>query len=151
MKRILFALTLLAATDALACDQISAKYATATTVDFCLYTADATVGAVKKEDAVCANTAGADDSDVQIMKDEGAPADATNAFTDEGECYSLALTASELTAARVLIDIEDLTATKVWADKCILITTYGNASAFHQIPDVNVVSGGGSVSNINKY
>jgi hypothetical protein len=136
MKRIFLILTLLAATDALACDRITRECDTATTVDFCLYTADATVGAIKKEDAAHAS------GDTYLMKDEGAEANTTNAFTDEGSCYSIALTSGEMTAGRITLNIEDQ-GTKAWADKCIVIETYGScASVTHGVPDVNCASGG---------
>lgn len=133
MKRILLALCMLAAGDAVACDRITRKYNTATTVDFCLYTTDATVGAVKVENAVHAS------GDTYLMKDEAAEANTTNGFTDEGSCYSIALTATEMQAARIALNIEDQ-GTKAWADKCVIIETYGNASAQHAIPDVNTAT-----------
>lgn len=130
MKKILL-LTFLLASPVLACDQMLGKYGQAKTVNFCLWTTDATVGAVTVNNAACADTGSADDSDAQIMKDEGAPTDTTNCFTDEGNCYSIALTATEMQAARVSLLVEDRTATKVWADKCVVIETYGHASAEH--------------------
>lgn len=124
MKKILFLITLLAATPAFACDTLLAKYNQSKTVDFCLYITDATTGAVKVENAVHAS------GDTYLMKDEGAEANTTNAFTDEGSCYSIVLTATEMSAARVTLNIEDQ-GTKAWADKCVVIETYGNASAEH--------------------
>ncbi len=124
MKKLLLLLSLLVATPAFACDRIAGLYATAKTVDFCLFITDATVGAIKVENA--AHAAG----DTYVMKDEGAEASTTNAFVDEGSCYSIALTSGEMTAARVTLNIEDQ-GTKAWADKCVVIETYGNASAEH--------------------
>jgi len=69
--------------------------------------------------------------DIVIMKDEGAEANTTNLPTDEGTGYSLVLTATEMSAARIRIYIIDQTATKVWLDISIGIETYGNASAEH--------------------
>lgn len=135
MKRlgIFTALLLLWSTPAHACDHLTRLYATQTTVDFCLYVTDATVGAVKLETAAHAS------GDTYIMKDEGNEANTTNGFTDEGSCYSIVLTATEMTAARITLNIEDQ-GTKTWADKCITIDTYGNASAQHATQDVNVLS-----------
>jgi len=72
--------------------------------------------------------------DVKIIKDEGAAANTTNLPTDEGSgWYSIALTATELTAARVAISVIDQTAPKVFEDQAVLIETYGNASAQHEL------------------
>lgn len=131
MKRLLTLFALFCATPAFACDHLVRAYNTATTVDFCLFITDATVGAVKVESAVHAS------GDTYIMKDEGNEANTTNGFVDEGSCYSIALTATEMAAARVLLNIEDQS-TKTWADKCVMIETYGNASA--QFPNADTSS-----------
>jgi hypothetical protein len=103
-------------------DHYLRKYATATIVDFALYKLD---GTGLKVDAASAT------HDIKIMKDEGNEADTTaDAFVDEGQGYSLALTATEMTAARIVIYIVDQ-GTQVWLDKCLIIETYGNASAQH--------------------
>src|SRR3990172_7651086 len=71
--------------------------------------------------------------DVKIIKDEGAAANTTNLSVHEGNgVYSLALTATEMQAARIAITLID-TATKVWEDQAVLIETYGNASAQHEL------------------
>lgn len=98
------------------------KYGVQTTIDFELYEVD---GVDFRTDAV--HAAG----DSKIMKDEGAEANTTNGFTDEGQGYSIVLTATEMQAARIVLYIVDQTATKVWLDKAIVIETYGNASAMH--------------------
>lgn len=133
MKQILLPVLLTALfvpTPANACTRYSRKYNTATTVDFCLWATD---GTELKTDAVAA------DGDVMIMKDEAAEANiaAATEFTDEGQCYSLALTSTETTAARVTVLIVDQ-GTKAWLDKCLIIETYGHASAQHDVPDANV-------------
>ena len=69
--------------------------------------------------------------DVVIMKDEGAEANTTNLPTDEGTGYSLVLTATEMSAARIRVYVIDQTATKVWLDISLGIETYGNVSAEH--------------------
>lgn len=118
----LFGLIALLASPAFACDgPYLRKYATATTVDFNLWKLD---GTGLKSDAVSAT------HDIKIMKDEGAEADTTaDAFVDEGQGYSLALTDTETTAARIVIYIVDQSGPQVWLDKCLIIETYGNASA----------------------
>jgi tetrahydromethanopterin S-methyltransferase subunit F len=99
------------------------KYGVATVIDFQLYKLD---GSGLKSDAASAT------GDIKIMKDEGAEANTTaDAFVDEGQGYSLALTATEMTAARVVIYIVDLSAPQVWLDKVLIIETYGHASAQH--------------------
>jgi hypothetical protein len=113
------------------------KYGVETTINFELYEVD---GIDFRVDA--AHAAG----DSVIMKNEGAEASTDNGFVDEGKGYSLTLTATEMQAARVVIYLVDLTATKVWLDKAIVIETYGHASAMHSFDldtatqDVNVAS-----------
>lgn len=104
--------------------RILRKYGEAATINFALFEAD---GVNFRTDAVYAA------GDIQISKDEGAEANTTNGFTDEGTGYSLALTATEMEAARIVLYIVDQTATKVWLDREIVIETYGNASAQHAL------------------
>ena len=106
----------------------SRQYGVATTIDFVLFEVN---GVDLRVDAVDGG------ADCSIMKDEGPQVTCTNDFVDEGSGYSLALTATEMEAARIVVFIVD-TATKVWLDTAIIIETYGNASA--QIP--------GDVANI---
>jgi hypothetical protein len=98
------------------------KYGVQATINFELFEID---GIDFRIDAV--HAAG----DSVIMKDEGAEASTANGFTDEGKGYSLVLSATEMQAARIVIYLSDLTATKVWLDKAIVIETYGHASAMH--------------------
>lgn len=100
------------------------KYGEQAVVDFHLYEVD---GVDFRVDA--AHAAG----DTTIMKDEGAEANTTNGFVDEGNGYSITLTATEMQAARIKIYVIDQTATKVWLDTAIVIETYGHASAQHAI------------------
>lgn len=97
------------------------KYGVQTTITFQLYETD---GTDLKTDAAHAS------GDTKIMKDEGAEANTSNGFTDEGQGYSIVLTATEMQAARIVVYVVDA-ATKVWLDKAINIETYGNASAMH--------------------
>lgn len=112
------------------------KYGVQTTILFDLFEVD---GVDLRVDAV--HVAG----DTKIMKDEGVEANTTNGFTDEGQGYSIVLSATEMQAARIKVYIVD-TATKVWLDTSITIETYGHASAMHAfdldvaIQDVNVAS-----------
>jgi hypothetical protein len=119
------------------------KYNAATTIDFELFEVD---GVNLRVDAV--HAAG----DTQISKDEAAQANTGSGFVDRGDFYSIALTATEMQAARIVLRIVDQTATKVWLDKTIVIETYGNASAQHAfdldtaIPDVNLAQINASVT-----
>ncbi len=98
------------------------KYNAAATVDFALYQPDGV-------DLEPAATFAA--GDLKIMKDEGAEANTANLPTDEGQGYSLVLTATEMQAARVVVYIVDQTATKVWLDDYLVVESYGNASSQH--------------------
>ena len=99
------------------------KYGAGTTVDFNLYKLD---GTGLKIDA--ASAAG----DVTLYRDEaGVETLDADAFVDEGAIYSLALSAAEMTAARIMVVILDLSDPQVWLDKTLIIETYGNASAQH--------------------
>ena len=69
--------------------------------------------------------------DVQISKDSGGFANTTNLPVHLGKgIYTLALTLTELTAAKVVVIVID-TAPKDWEDQAVYIETYGNASAEH--------------------
>ncbi len=98
------------------------KYGVENTIVFDLFEID---GVDFRVDAV--HAAG----DSVIMKDEGAEASTANGFIDEGKGYSIVLSATEMQAARIVIYLVDLTATKVWLDKAVVIETYGHASAMH--------------------
>lgn len=98
------------------------KYDVAATLDFALFEPDG----IDFETAA-SFAAG----DLLIMKDEGAEGNTSNLPTDEGQGYSLVLTATELQAARVVVYIVDQTATKVWLDDYLVVETYGHASAQH--------------------
>ena len=103
--------------------EVLRKYGAATTINFPLIDA----GANDFESTPVTFAAG----DTKIKKDEGASANTTNNPAHEGEgIYSLALTATEMQAARIVITIID-SATKAWEDQAVLISTYGNASAQH--------------------
>lgn len=104
--------------------EILRKYNTAATIVFPLVDA----GAQDFESTPVTFAAG----DTKIIKDEGAAANTTNNPSHEGNgIYSLALTATEMQAARIVITVID-SATKAWEDQAIIIATYGNASAQHE-------------------
>lgn len=115
------------------------KYGQATTINFDLYEVD---GIDLRVDAVHAS------GDTTIMKDEGAEANTASGFVDEGNGYSLALSATEMEAARVVIYVIDQTGTKVWLDKTIIIETYGHASAQHAF-DLDTATASADVVSIS--
>ncbi len=85
-------------------------------------------------------------ADTQVSKDEAVFANTGSTPAHEGNgMYSLALTATEMQAARLMITVVDA-ATKAWEDQAIVISTYGNASGQHPfdldtaIQNVNVAS-----------
>ena len=98
------------------------KYGETTTINF-------TIKEVDNVDFRVDAAHGAGDS--AIMKDEGAEANTTNGFADEGTGYSIVLTATEMEAARIMLYLVDQSGTKVWLDKALVIETYGHASAQH--------------------
>lgn len=103
--------------------EVLRKYGAATTILFPLIDA----GTNDFESTPVTFAAG----DTKIIKDEGAAANTTNNPAHEGNgVYSLALTATEMQAARIVITIID-SATKTWEDQAIIISTYGNASGQH--------------------
>ena len=72
--------------------------------------------------------------DTKIIKDGAAAANSTNVpVTETYGMYSLTLTATELECATAAITIVDQTGTKLWEDQALIIETYGNASARHQL------------------
>ena len=70
--------------------------------------------------------------DTTVIKDEGAAANCDNAPAHEGfGIYSMVLTATEMSAARLAITLVDQTGTKIWEDHALIVTTYGHASSQH--------------------
>lgn len=73
-------------------------------------------------------------ADCKISKDGGNVANTTNAVAAVGgtgsALWSLTLTATEMQAARITVQIVDA-ATKVIEDQALIVTTYGHASATH--------------------
>lgn len=68
--------------------------------------------------------------DTKWMKDEGAEANTTNGFTDEGQGQAQVITATEMQCARGTLYVVDQ-GDKVWADKVIHVYTYGHPSSQH--------------------
>jgi hypothetical protein len=98
------------------------KYGASATIPFRLFKLD---GSAFEPGAVFAA------GDVKIMSDEGVEANTANLPTDEGQGYSIVLTATEMQAARIVIYLVDQTGPQVWLDTSIAIATYGNASSQH--------------------
>jgi len=67
--------------------------------------------------------------DVYVRKAGGAAARATNAVTDLNHTMSLVLTATEMTAAVVTVDVNDETAPPLFGSDTWVIYTHGHASA----------------------
>lgn len=129
MPRFLSALLLAALSLGASADDLRfAPYGTAKTFDFRILAADGTF-------VTNATDAG---TDVTLTCDDGTPATATNDFVDEGSHYSIALTATELQCARLVVDVADAT------PNGFIIETYGNASAQHVAFAANVTQFGGS-------
>lgn len=120
-----------------------AKYATSFTIPFALHALD---GQSLQKAAV--HAAG----DTVKMLDEAAEANTINAFVDEGSGYSITLTAAEMTAARILLMIDDQSGPKIWLPKSYEIFTFGNAAAHigfdlsQLIPAVDVTKLNGSAT-----
>jgi len=101
------------------------KYGTQTTIYFPLIKASSQNFAVSGDYTHASG-------DVKISKDGGAAATATNApaaiTMGNGAMWSLTLTASEMSAAEIVVTIIDA-ATKAVEDQMIKLHTFGNASA----------------------
>lgn len=104
-----------------------------TTIDFCLYTPTA---------SALFTTASFSAGEVKIMKDEGNEANTTNLPVDEGNCYSILLTAAEMSAQRIMLQFID-TPTATWLDKTVIVETTGITSA------LGAMTGSGAVSVYN--
>ncbi|MDX9787950.1 MAG: hypothetical protein RBT11_14285 [Desulfobacterales bacterium] len=108
------------------------KYGVQTTIDFTLYSI---TGLELKTNAVFAS------GDTYIMRDEGPEVTTTYGFVDEGNGYSIALSATEMQAARIVVYVVDQ-GTKAWIDTAIMVETYGNTSAQHAMDFDDAVRGG---------
>ena len=101
--------------------EVLRQYATASTINFPLIERDIQDFRTSGITFVAADT--------QIMQNEGAFANTGSVPAHEGNgIYSLALTATEMTAARIVITCVD-SATKLWEDQAIIIQTYAHGSA----------------------
>lgn len=101
-------------------------YGVATTVDFSLYDP---LGANLKTDAVDGGL------DCSIIKDEGTETACTNDFVDEGSTYSIALTAAEMSASRIIVCIVDADSPDVYLPKCMKILTTNIAAGVWTFPN----------------
>lgn len=104
------------------------RYGFATTVNFVLFEIDGIDFRI-----TAAHAAG----DTKIMKDEGVETNTNSGFVDEGTGYSIALTAAEMAAARIVIYLVDQTGPKAWLDEALIIETEGNQSAQHKLLGYN--------------
>jgi len=115
------------------------KYNTAATIQFVLYTV---TGETLQPSATIAV------GDTKIVKDGGASANTTNTPVNEGNgIYSLDLTAAELSAERVTIVVDDVTATETFLGTALHVITYGNASATIEL-DLDVANVSASVQSM---
>ena len=69
-------------------------------------------------------------ADIHVFQDGASEARASNAVTDIGRTFKLVLTASEMTARVVTVDINDANGPPLFGDETWYIPTYGNASAY---------------------
>ena len=67
-------------------------------------------------------------ADVHVFQDGASEARAANAVTDLGRSFSLVLSATEMTAAVVTVDVNDASAPPLFGDEIYYIPTFGNAS-----------------------
>ena len=67
-------------------------------------------------------------ADVHVFQDGASEARAANAVTDLGRSFSLVLSATEMTAAVVAVDVNDASAPPLFGDEIYYIPTFGNAS-----------------------
>ncbi len=72
-------------------------------------------------------------ADVHVFQDGASEAQATNAVTDLGRSFSLVLTATEMTAALVTVDVNDASAPPLFGDTVLYLPTFGHASAFYPV------------------
>ena len=113
------------------------KYATAATID------GVPLVTVGSSDYKASPTLAA--GDAQISKDGGAFANLATlpAVTPAaGRAVRVALSATEATAARCVIQFVDQTAPKEWEDQFVIVETFGHASAQEQIDYADVVRAG---------
>lgn len=90
-------------------------YGVSVTIDFPIYASDGTLSTSETDDG----------NDVQVYCGAGdSPANSTNDFADDGDTYTVVLTAAEMQCAYVKLQIDGAT-----DDNVIIIPTYGHASA----------------------
>jgi len=68
-------------------------------------------------------------ADIHVFQDGASEAQAANSATDIGRTFSLVLTAGEMTAGVVTVDINDANDPPLYGDETWYIPTFGNASA----------------------
>lgn len=127
MKRIILSLLAFLAFGAQA-EVWNARYGVAEVFNFKLYNADGTLDVDEADGG----------TEVSLSCNEGAQATATNDFVDEGDFYSISLTATEMQCERIAVVVA-ATTTEVF-----FVQTHSNASALTPQFDANVTQFGGS-------
>ena len=69
-------------------------------------------------------------ADIHVFQDGASEAQPSNAVTDLGRTFKLVLTATEMTARVVSVDVNDANATPLYGDETFYIPTYGHNSAY---------------------
>jgi hypothetical protein len=106
-----------------------AKYGVETTIYFSVYDSNSPWQFYETAPAA---------DDVSVRKDGGARARATNAITDLDHVMKLVLTATEMQAAVVTVDVNDESVPALYGSDTIIIPTYGHESAW-TIKDSNAI------------
>jgi hypothetical protein len=124
MSKFLTALVAVAATFCASAEVWDVRYGVAEVFNFKLYNADGTLDVDEADSG----------TEVSLSCNEGAETTATNDFADEGNFYSISLTAAELQCERVAVVIA-ATTTEVF-----FIQTHSHASALTPTYEANVAS-----------
>ena len=98
-----------------------AQYATAYTLYFGVYDSNSPWRAYETAPAA---------EDIHVFQDGASEARATNAVTDLGRTFKLVLTATEMTARVVTVDVNDASTVPLFGDETFYIPTYGHDSAY---------------------
>lgn len=87
--------------------------------------------------------------DTQVSRNGAAFVNTANSPTHLGNgVYSLMLTAAEMQAARITVTVVDQIVPKGWEDQCIIIETYGHASAQHTLTALADVTLGRNLASV---
>jgi hypothetical protein len=83
-------------------------------------------------------TAPSSADDIHVLKDGGTAANPSNNVTDLGKSMSLVLTATEMQAKVIFVEVNDATSPKAYMDQSWAIPTMGNASSLIPATAANV-------------